>query len=391
MITSIVLLVLLSMYGAWEYRKHQQNIEKVPNRILVNGTRGKSSVTRLITGGLQAGGIRALGKTTGTKPCYIFPDGTDKVIERVGKANIVEQLKVFRKAISLNVDTLVVECMAVLPLNQKIMEDQIVHSTVGVITNARADHLDEMGPTVADVARSLSSTAPTNKILFTAESTYFNVIKDAAEKKKSSVVQSKAETVTDSMMQGFTYLEHKDNVALALAVCEHFSIPRDVALKGMQHVAPDPGVLRIFRLQYYEKELEFVNGFAANDPDSYVVIWQLLGNLFTEDKKIVALVNCRKDRVQRTESLAELLRYKIQTDYIILAGEATSALYNRAIGLGMPSNKIYNKGGESAEEIFQFVASLTKTKTIVIGVGNIVGFGEQIVMNFTNKGKEIAY
>ena len=52
------------------------------------------------------------------------------------------------------------ECMAVRPDLQKICEEHIMHSTIGVITNIRPDHLDVMGPTVADVAVALSSTVP---------------------------------------------------------------------------------------------------------------------------------------------------------------------------------------------------------------------------------------
>ncbi len=391
MIAVGLLIVFLAVYGFWEFRRHQKNIDRVPIRVLINGTRGKSSVTRLITGGLQAGGLRTLGKTTGTKPRYIYPDGTEIPIERVGRANIIEQLKVFRKAISMDVDALVVECMAVLPPNQIIMEKQMVRSTVGVITNARADHLDEMGPTVEDVARSLSQTTPTNSVLFTAEEKFFPVMCNIADERNSKAVRTKSSDVTDAMMQGFSYLEHKDNVSLALAVCEHLSVPRGQALLGMQRAIADPGVLRIFKVHYYEKELEFVNGFAANDPDSYVVIWEMLKSFFTEDKKVIVIVNSRQDRVQRTEALAELITFKIRADHFILAGESTAVLYNRALALDIPKSKIADKGGDSAEEIFQYVASLTPQKSIIIGIGNIVGFGEEIVMNFTNRGKEIAY
>jgi poly-gamma-glutamate synthase PgsB/CapB len=156
MIFIAILLVVLVLYGAWEYHRHQRNLDAIPLRVLVNGTRGKSSVTRLITGGLRHGGVKVLGKTTGTKPRLIYPDGSEHPILRSGKANIIEQLMVFRRAVRLNVGAVVTECMAVLPPNQIIMQNQLVRSTVGVITNARADHLDEMGPTVADVARTLA-------------------------------------------------------------------------------------------------------------------------------------------------------------------------------------------------------------------------------------------
>ena len=44
--------------------------------------------------------------------------------------------------------------MAVQPQYQW-MANQMVKSHIGVITNVRPDHLDEMGPTEEDVARSL--------------------------------------------------------------------------------------------------------------------------------------------------------------------------------------------------------------------------------------------
>ena len=44
------------------------------------------------------------------------------------------------------------ECMAVQPQYQWISEHQMVKSDIGVITNARPDHLDEMGPTEEDLS-----------------------------------------------------------------------------------------------------------------------------------------------------------------------------------------------------------------------------------------------
>ena len=43
-------------YGLAEYARHRRNLRGIPIRVQVNGTRGKSSVTRLIAAGLRAGG-----------------------------------------------------------------------------------------------------------------------------------------------------------------------------------------------------------------------------------------------------------------------------------------------------------------------------------------------
>jgi hypothetical protein len=359
------LLVVLVLYGVLEYRRHQRNLDAIPLRVLVNGTRGKSSVTRLITGGLRHGGVKVLGKTTGTKPRLIYPDGSEHPILRAGKANIIEQLMVFRRAVRLNVGAVVTECMAVLPPNQIIMQNQLVRSTVGVITNARADHLDEMGPTVADVARTLARTIPVGGAVFGG--------------------------VTDEMMRGFSYIEHKDNVALALAVCESLGVPQRTALAGMHAAQPDPGVLRVYTIRYFEKELSFVNAFAANDPDSYLLIWDTLRRYVPEGVEVIVIVNCRQDRVQRTESMADLIARRISADHFVLAGESTLPLYNRARALGLESSRIDDRGGRSAEEVFEHVVGLTQHSALVVGIGNIVGLGEEIIVNFTNRGKEIVY
>src|SRR5713226_3708402 len=115
MILIMILNAETDFYGMWEYFRHQKNINAIPIRVMVNGTRGKSSVTRLIAAGLRSGGIKTLGKTTGTKPRLIYPNGSEVPIIRPGKANIIEQRMVFNKAVDLGVDALVVECMAVLP------------------------------------------------------------------------------------------------------------------------------------------------------------------------------------------------------------------------------------------------------------------------------------
>jgi UTP:GlnB (protein PII) uridylyltransferase len=50
--------------------------------------------------------------------------------------------------------------MAVQPQYQWISEQQMVKSHIGVITNARPDHLEEMGPTLDDVRLSLQIRFP---------------------------------------------------------------------------------------------------------------------------------------------------------------------------------------------------------------------------------------
>jgi len=52
----IIITTALVVYGIVEYQIHQKNLKAIPTRIHINGTRGKSSVTRLVGAGLRAGG-----------------------------------------------------------------------------------------------------------------------------------------------------------------------------------------------------------------------------------------------------------------------------------------------------------------------------------------------
>ena len=158
-----VLLILLAVVlGYWtlETRRHRRALQAIPIRVHVNGSRGKSSVTRLIAAALREGGIRTVAKVTGSKARLILPDGSEEPVVRLSTPNICEQITILDRARREKAQAMIMECMAVRPDLQKTAEHQIMHSTIGVITNVRPDHLDVMGPTVDDVALNLSSTVP---------------------------------------------------------------------------------------------------------------------------------------------------------------------------------------------------------------------------------------
>jgi UDP-N-acetylmuramyl tripeptide synthase len=77
LIILLTLLAVLLVLGGLEGIRHRRNLRHIPIRIHVNGTRGKSSVARLIAGGLRAGGIATCAKTTGTEAAMILPDGSE--------------------------------------------------------------------------------------------------------------------------------------------------------------------------------------------------------------------------------------------------------------------------------------------------------------------------
>ncbi len=388
MLLFFILVIAFIIYGLIEDRHHLSNLKKIPIRIQVNGTRGKSSVTRLIAGGLRASGMKVIAKTTGTKPRFIMSDKEEEQIKRLGKANISEELTIIRRAARLDTKALVIECMALVPMFQRIDAQWSVRPTHGVITNARADHLDVMGPTVKDVAIALTNTIPKHAKFYTAEHIYLDIFKKKAEKMGAQIFVSSPDTVTDNDMKGFTYIEHKENVALALLVCSDFGIKKEIALQGMYRTNPDPGVMRIYHIKDQGKDFRLVNTLAANDPDSILHLWEKFKDE-KEDK--IVLVNCRDDRPDRSIQLGELVAQQFNVRWYVATGTLTMAFIRKAISYGIPREKVIDLGNKTPAEIYKKMIEIIDKPTLIFATGNTVGFGETIIEYFAQKGGEIDY
>jgi len=373
-----LLLSLLTCLGLFEMARHVWYRRHIPIRVHVNGSRGKSSVTRLIAAGLRAGGLRTVAKTTGSAAAVIHADGSETLVRRRGGPNIREQLAVMRGAVREKCEALVIECMAVRPDLQEVTEHRIVKATHGVITNVRPDHLEVMGPTEADVAVSLAGTVPRNSHLLTAEKRFTRFLATRAQSRGSRFTRARAASVSAAELQQFSYVEFAENVALALAVCESVGVEREAALAGMQQVRPDVGALTRLRLRADGKQIEFINAFAANDPVSYVQIWQRLG-LHARADELVLLMNNRADRQRRGKDLAPLFGRELMATRYVLAGEQTRILADMLRRQGLPPGRVVDLGGLAAGPLWTRLTELTPDGGVVVGVGNIALVGRDLL------------
>jgi poly-gamma-glutamate synthase PgsB/CapB len=388
MLLVFFLAVAYLAYGILEYRLHLGNVRAIPIRVHVNGTRGKSSVTRLIAAGLRAGGVRTVAKTTGSAARYIGPDGSEEPVVRPGPPNVREQLGVLSRARRERARALVLECMAIRPDLQWFSEHRIIKSTVGVITNVRPDHLDAMGPTVDDVAVALAGTVPDRGIVFTAEHERLAPIAREAGRRGTEVKEVLHEAYDPTFAQGFRYVEHLENVAVALAVCEHLGVDCEVALKGMRDVHPDPGALLSYRVSHEGREIDFVSAFAANDRESTLAVWEAIDPGSDPDRTVIVIASMRADRPHRAYDFGEIIANDIEADYFVLAGDLTHPVRSVATKLGLPPDKIVDLGGRPAEEVFEKIVELTPSRSIVVGVGNIGGAGARIVSLFRERSED---
>ncbi|MGB3341613.1 MAG: poly-gamma-glutamate synthase PgsB [bacterium] len=374
-----ILIIFLALYR-FEKITHTRRLRSIPIRIWVNGTRGKSSVTRLIAAGLRAGGKQVFAKTTGTSPRLIMVDGIEKHVSRLGMANISEQIRIVKKVQGYGPDAIVLECMALRPDLQQSESLQIVEPNMVVITNVRPDHLDVMGPTINDIARSFIQAVPDHCMVITSESKIFNRFDGEINKRNVQISTALDKEISNKDQEKFSYIEHKENIALALAVCRHYGIERQTALMGMQTMEPDPGALRKHVLQFGSNKVVMINAMAANDPESTLLIWAATEKKYSE---INLLINCRDDRIDRSFQIADLIQKHMIADHIILTGKGTGVLRKQLQKkIKGKSEKIIDLGNKNPTQVVDEIANIITDNSLLFALGNTVGFGFMMLEEF---------
>jgi gamma-polyglutamate synthase len=365
-----LILVLAFLFA--EKAFHERRLRRIPIRIHVNGTRGKSSVVRLIASGLREAGIRTCAKTTGDRPNLIYPDGSEEFIRRRGRSRIQEQMEFIRKAAREKAEAVVVECMAIDPQLQWISEHRMIRSTLGVITNVRLDHLEVMGKDRDEIAGALSATIPENGVLVTGEQQYLERIGSVAVARHTRVYAPVSES------DGSKGLEpHDENLLIARKVLDILGIPWG-CLSRSRSKPGLPCTPSLTRIRIEESSITFADAFSVNDVDSMKLFQRTLIEKECP-RPFVALLNNRADRPLRMLSFASFLTQEPLYDHIMLTGEnrrlARRAIERRCSGkVPLVLESKQPKG--ILEEILEAVAF--KPQFTICGMGNRRGIGEAL-------------
>jgi poly-gamma-glutamate synthase PgsB/CapB len=374
----VICCLALLLGGIVEQRNHHRHLRTIPVRILVNGSRGKSSITRLCAGALRGGGLMVVAKTTGTAARFIYPDATEEpVYRKFGIANVAEQISIVRRAAAFHPDALVIECMAVNPSLQEVNQTKLIQSTIGVLCNVREDHLEEMGPRLDDVARSLSRSMPVGGVCVTTEREQLPILRRQAEKRRCRLIEVDPEQVSDRDLAGFGWITFKENVAIALAIAELLGIDRRAALRGMWQAPPDPGALTVEEYRVAGQRLRFANVFAANDPGSTMQNVRMLWAQGAIRPPVHLVINCRPDRIERNGQMGALVP-AIRPAQVFLIGEPTRSA--RATIPDPWQDRVVDLGGRrSGEALLAGMLRRLGRSASVVAVGNIHGQGEQLL------------
>lgn len=294
---------------------------RVPVRIHVNGTRGKSTTVRLVAAMCRAHGWRTVAKYTGGKPGYIDTAGIEHDWPRLGHARLGEQQRFWRKAAANCAEAAVLECMAVDPYLQWVAEQRITKATHTVITNIRPDHFEVMGRSLPEIAGSLANTVPSGGQLILGDPAFAELFAQAAAARHTAL-----QVVTEADRSALWEVAGRscgwspamlENAATALCVAKTLGIPDHIALdilRGWPQPAP------LYPALWSGEKVQVINALSANDAVSAAAAW----NELPPGTKGVALYAHRGDRPLRLQSFLEALAQEKRCQEILIAGPIAS-------------------------------------------------------------------
>jgi len=375
-------LVAILTYLIYEQRQLKKCHRAIPIRVCVTGTRGKSSITRMIIWLLQQEGLSTCGKITGTNARFLHSDGTEEPIVRKQPASILEQKRMLRRAAQEGAYAYVSEVMSVTPEYQNTETKRILSPTHLVIANVRADHLSVTGASLEEIGAVFFRSAPAHTLIVTA--------RDTAERYGSRRPTSQRVVSVETGQipfdpLDFSYPEFPENYALAvscveevlksIAECERDrSVPKenltDPRTISMKELSSDFGVLRAWRAN----EKIFVSGFAANDPESTESILQACERAFGWSRnEAIGWCHLRIDKGERSlQWLEEWQQKGIPFRKLYLSGGHAVAVKRR---LRNPKVSLLREA--PMEHIVKILSE--ETSPAVFGFGNIKGFGARFV------------
>jgi poly-gamma-glutamate synthase PgsB/CapB len=129
----------------------------VSRRVLVTGSRGKSSVVRLLHAALQASGLRTCARITGVVPRELGPDGVRSISRSAGAH--VGEMRWWLGQLPASTQGVVLENSAIAPEFQALA-GRWLKPDITVLTNTLPDHQEIWGPTAACAARVLVAGVP---------------------------------------------------------------------------------------------------------------------------------------------------------------------------------------------------------------------------------------
>lgn len=257
-----------------------------PLKILVTGSRGKSSLVRLIHSALLANGIKAYGRITGVIPRELTPCGEVQILRTNG--GHVEEMKWWLSSIPRDAEAVIMENSAVAPELQHLAAEWLSPG-VTVVTNVNPDHQEAWGPSEEDAIRAISMGISAESAVLLAPGLDQKALLMEIIKSKKCPLRSAAFSREDP--EDF----RENNMMTALDLCRFLGMDPSVSEKAMREIPPDMADFRVLSIG----GAELAYAFSANDIHS---TRDLFSSLQWSYDETIIIYNHRGDRPVRLKS-----------------------------------------------------------------------------------------
>ena len=260
-------------------------------RILVTGSRGKSSIVRLLHAALHDAGLRSYARITGVVPRELGLKGV-RTISRSSAAH-VEEMRWWLRRLPASAQAIILENSAITPELQALA-GRWLRPDVTVFTNARPDHQEVWGPTGACAAEVLTAGVPKGgQLILPAGLKTDGYLLELLERRDCRIAFSGL-----APDEGESY--RAINMGLALHAVEHLGLETAPALQAMRRVQRDRYDFRVVNCGGAEVAM----AFSANDINSTRTLFRSL--LWSEEETRL-IYNHRADRPGRFRSFIDWL------------------------------------------------------------------------------------
>lgn len=408
-----LLLALWMGYLAAEAMRLHRWQRAIPLRITVTGTRGKTSVARMLAAVLRANGRRVVAKTTGSEPRIILPDGRERPVRRRGVASILEQIGLLRIAVQERAQVVVAEIMSVHEENHRVESQRILRPHLVLVTNFRVDHTEAAGWTREEVAALHLADIPPGAVVLIPEGELVSGFAEAVEGMGSTLVTvasgKKEVPITPDSAPSATPAFLAENLALLRGAARELDIPEEAVIQGLREARGDLGAhwIRRYRHTRGGPGLLVVNAFAANDPRSTAILLEWVreqvqelsggahGGHFPDSspgrRRVVGLLNLRADRGDRTIQWLEAMSggFREQFQHLYLTGFHAPAFRRGLTRRGLGEGVYLLKEQDPGKVMEEILAGTEDPEPLLFGFGNVGGLGEAMVKHWMERSEEI--
>jgi poly-gamma-glutamate synthase PgsB/CapB len=373
MVVPISLLALVLLLLLFEAVVVRRQVDRLAVRVHVNGTRGKSSVTRYIAAGMRAAGKRTMAKVTGVKPTLIHVDGSATLLTRRGGARVQEQIRIIHRSAAETADCLVLECMSIRPDLQQF-EGRAFRPHLYLMTNILDDHQEELGSAQSTQIDALCNAMAKDATVITSPGSHLKRLQEVAAKKGNPVLVTNA--LTTAQRQQIPEGVFETNIALALTACVVSGVDSSVAWPAILDEATR---LRNSAETVSGSKFRFVNGFAVNDVPSaekFIAHWQQFS---TASSRLVVIFNARADRPLRSVSFAKYLPTLPNLFKVVVIGTHAPYMLRALAKSGYPKERIHHWSRTQVQNARAELEQMgVASGDLVMGLGNIGGDGHLV-------------